>query len=220
MRSSPLSVRSVIDAVEASLREQILDQEIPMGAVVRETEVAQAFDVARPTAKTAIERLVGSGLLRRDVHRSARVPVLSSSDVADPYFTRILIESEITRRLALAKHYPAQADQAISHLRALGTDAPPAEYVAPDITFHEFLTSELNSPRVTRLHEALMQEMTFCMAQVQAHQLLSPRKIATEHERIAKAIKAGQPDAAAAAVEEHLQRASDALVGYLNDQRD
>lgn len=217
MRAGGLSVRSVIDAVEAELRQQILDQEIPMGAAVRETEVAHVFEVARPTAKTAIDRLVSAGLLRRDVHRSARVPVLSADDVADLYFTRSLVESQVARELAYRSALPDSSTEAISRLRALGEDAQPLRYVAPDIAFHTALTGELDSARLTKWHNELMQEMHFCMAQVQAHQLLSPTVIADEHEAIADAIRAGRPDAAARAVHEHLERACSALTDYLGD---
>lgn len=219
MRAGELSVRSVIDAVEAELREQILDQEIPMGVALRETEVARTFDVARPTAKAAIERLVSSGLLRRDAHRSARVPVLSAKDVQDLYFTRIVLESQIARRLATDANYPAAADDAIAALQALGTSALPARYVGPDIAFHTALTRRLRSHRINELHDRLMQEMHFCMAQVQAHNLLSPAVIASEHERIATAIRKQDPDAAEWAVSDHLNRACEALTTSLTERK-
>ena len=218
MRSAPLTVRSVIDAVEASLREQILDQGIPMGAAVRETEVARAFDVARPTAKAAIERLVASGLLTRDVHKSARVPSLSAADVSDLYFTRTVLEEGIVRRLASCRTLPTAAADTITAMKALGTGALPTQYVAPDIEFHTALAAHVGSNRVTRMHAALMQEMQLCMAQVQAHHLLSPTVIVAEHERIAEAILERGPEAAAQELRAHLEGARIALVGFLGEQ--
>lgn len=218
MRSAPLTVRSVIDAVEASLREQILDQGIPVGAAVRETEVARAFDVARPTAKAAIERLVASGLLTRDVHKSARVPTLSAADVSDLYFSRTVLEEGIVRRLASSRTLPTSAADTITAMKKLGTGALPTQYVAPDIEFHTALAAHVGSNRVTRMHAALMQEMQLCMAQVQAHHLLSPTVIVAEHERIAEAILEGGSEAAAHELRAHLERARIALVGFLKEQ--
>jgi DNA-binding GntR family transcriptional regulator len=215
VRSAPLAVRSVIDAVESSLRDQILDQEIPAGAAVRETEVARAFDVARPTAKAAIERLVASGLLTRDVHKSARVPSLKADDVSDLYFTRTVLEEGVVRRLAACANLPAAARNTIDVMKALGVDALPAQYVVPDIEFHTALTRHLGSERLTRMHAGLMEEMQFCMAQVQAHDLLAPTVIVEEHQRIADAIEAGEPDTAAAELREHLEHARAALVAFL-----
>jgi len=216
MRSASLTVRSVIDAVESSLRDQILDQEIPAGAAVRETEVAHVFDVARPTAKAAIERLVASGLLTRDVHKSARVPALNADDISDLYLSRTVLEEGIVRRLATGRKFPAAARGTIDAMKALGPDALPIEYVAPDIEFHAALARQLGSERMTRMHAGLMQEMQFCMAQVQAHHLLATTDIIAEHERIADAIVAGEPETAAAELRNHVERARVALVEFFN----
>jgi DNA-binding GntR family transcriptional regulator len=218
MRSGPLAVRSVIDAVEAALRDQVLDQEIPCGSAVRETEVARAFDVARPTAKAAIERLVAAGLLTRDVHRSARVPALSGDDVSDLYLSRTILEAGIVRRLAARRSSPPRAAATIEAMKVLGGGAPPKRYVKPDIEFHTELAAHVGSRRVGQMHAALMQQMQLCMAQVQAHHLLSPDVIIAEHERILTAIGDGEPEVAARELELHLERARSVLVDFLQQQ--
>jgi DNA-binding GntR family transcriptional regulator len=218
MRSGSLTVRSIIDAVEASLREQILDQEIPIGATVRETEVARAFDVARPTAKAAIERLVAAGLLTRDVHRSARVPTLSADDVSDLYLSRTVLEAGVVRRLAALRDLPPEAAATIETMKGLGSSALPTQYVAPDIGFHTALAAHVGSRRICGMHAALMEQMQLCMAQVQARALLSPTIIVAEHERIAEAIRDGEPEAAARELEQHLERARTVLVEFLQSE--
>ncbi|HET7357229.1 MAG TPA: GntR family transcriptional regulator [Nocardioidaceae bacterium] len=210
-----LRVSSIVDAVEQSLREQILDQDIPSGSPVRETEVARVFNIARPTAKAAIERLVAAGLLRRDAHKSARVPTLSSEDVSDLYSTRILLESAICRSLAKQRNLPATAMASIEELRAVPEDAPPRQFVEPDIAFHSDLTRQAGGTRLTRIHGSLMQEMRLCMAQVQAHRLIPPDIIVAEHQEIADAIAAGDGAAAAHVLCSHLVRARTALLAYL-----
>jgi DNA-binding GntR family transcriptional regulator len=218
MKAESLAVRSVIDAVEAALRDQILDQEIPCGAAVREVEVARAFDVARPTAKAAIERLVLSGLLTRDVHRSARVLALSGADVSDLYLSRTILEAGIVRSLATRGGPPPRATATLEAMKALGADAPPKHYVEPDIEFHTALAAHVGSRRVSQMHAALMQQMQLCMAQVQVHHLLSPTIIVSEHERILAAISDGEPEEAARALEDHLTRARSLLVDFLLDE--
>jgi DNA-binding GntR family transcriptional regulator len=210
-----LRVNSIVDAVEQSLREQILDQDIASGSPVRETDVARVFNIARPTAKAAIERLVAAGLLRRDAHKSARVPTLSIEDVSDLYGTRILLESAICRELAERRTLPAAAVASIARLQAVPAEAAPREFVEPDIAFHSELTSAAGGARLARIHHSLMQEMRLCMAQVQAHQLIAPEIIVAEHQRIANAIAAGDGDAAATTLRSHLDRARNALMAYL-----
>ena len=210
-----LRVSSIVDAVEQSLRELILDQDIPSGTAVKETDVARRFDVARPTAKAAIERLVSTGLLRRDAHKSARVPILSPDDVSDLYVTRSLIESSVCQLLAELHRLPHAASASIERMRALPSDALPGQIVEPDIAFHTSLATEVGIARLTRIHGALMQEMHLCMAQVQAHHLIAPSMIIAEHQAIVDAIASGDGDAASRSLRSHLAHARVALVEHL-----
>lgn len=215
LRPASLRVHSIVDAVEQSLREQILDQGIPMGAAVKETDVAKVFGIARPTAKAAIERLVATGLLRRDVHKSARVPSLSADDVSDLYVTRIVLESGMCRRLAEGRTLPHAAQASIRDMRALPLDSAPGQFVEPDIQFHTAIAHAVGGARLRRIHGGLMEEMRLCMAQVQVHHLVSPAVILREHEAIATAIASGEGDTSAQMLTEHLERARNALVTYL-----
>lgn len=216
LRPAQLRVSSIVDAVEQSLREQILDQGIQAGAAVTEADVAQTFDIARPTAKAAIERLVSAGLLRRDAHKSARVPTLSAADVSDMYNTRYLLESAICRRLADERRLPTDAVASIEAMAELSANAAPRQFVEPDIMFHTALAEQVGGTRLRRIHRGLMQEMHLCMAQVQAHALISPAVIISEHQAIAVAITSGDGDAASATLRSHLERARHALVEYLD----
>ena len=86
---SPVLPESIADRLRASI---IAQQDAP-GSTITESAVALRFGVARPTARIAIERLVADGLLRREVHRAARVPELSRDDIVDLYNNRAIVES-------------------------------------------------------------------------------------------------------------------------------
>lgn len=215
-----LNVQSVIDSVELALRDMVLDQKIAPDEPVKETKVAQAFGVSRPTAKAAIERLVAQGLLRRDVHRSARVPVIELEGVEDLYRTRSMFEEALVRALAERGEAVTEAEQVLARWSDLGRNSLPAAYVDLDIAFHAGLSAALASHRTSALHHTLLQEMRLCMAQVQVHSLLDPAAINQEHRRIATAIRKGD---AANAVEEmrtHLILARDALAAHLRARSD
>jgi DNA-binding GntR family transcriptional regulator len=210
-----LEVRTVVDALVDALRVRILGTSLPGGAAVTETDVAREYDVARPTAKTAIERLVAEGLLTRGAHRSARVPVLDARDVADLYFTRSCLESAALRQVAALPEVPAAAEQADAVLREALGRGDTVGFVEADIAFHRALIDALDAPRLSRLHGGLLAETRLCMAQVQAHLLLAPDAIVAEHRRILEAVASGDAEAAATAVEDHLARARAALLGHL-----
>ena len=65
-------VLSVIEAIAEDLKSQVLHQELAAGTPLTEVEVATRYDVARATAKAAIERLVAEKVLVRKNHKTAR----------------------------------------------------------------------------------------------------------------------------------------------------
>lgn len=57
-----IAVVSIIDAVTEDLRRRVLAGELEPGTPLAEVEVADEYEVARPTAKAAIENLVREAL--------------------------------------------------------------------------------------------------------------------------------------------------------------
>ena len=215
-----LETRSVVDALRSEMQNQILKGSIPPGTPLAEASVAQTFDVARPTAKAAIEQLVQVGLLRRSRNKTARVPRLDAGDVADLYLSRGIIESAVVRILAGRGHAPTGAVQAVDRLRAaIAGGANVSELVERDIDFHRALVAASDSTRLRRLHELVIGEAHLCMSQVQLHHLLHPQVIADEHTRILAMIEAGDAEGATAEMDAHISQAGYRLVAYLQQEK-
>jgi DNA-binding GntR family transcriptional regulator len=212
---TPIQAPSLVDVVYKATRDDILRGEIAAGAPVTELGLAARYDVARPTAKASMERLVHDGLLRRATNKSARVPIMNESDIRDVYFARTLIEREVVRALAAESRAPSAALDSLAEFRVAAEKPCVPEIVRLDTEFHQALVSALKSPRLNRLYSTLKGEADLCMAQVQAHHLLSPLAIASEHVRILEHIKNGDPDGADQFLTEHLDRACERLVAYL-----
>jgi DNA-binding GntR family transcriptional regulator len=211
-----LTVPSLVDALAAAIRERILTGDVPGGAPLTEKEVSTFYDVARPTAKAAIERLVYEGILRRGPNKTARVPLMDADDIRDLYYSRGFLEREVVAALATARMVPDEARAAIAQLHeAIRQEGAIAKTVQADITFHRSLVNALDSPRLTRMYRSVIGETHLCMAQVQAHHLLSPTVIAAEHEGIIQAISDADPEAAADQVTRHLNRARTQLASYV-----
>ncbi|MEO3978530.1 GntR family transcriptional regulator [Streptomyces sp. CAU 1734] len=206
---------SIIDALAEDLRQQVFSGDIPANALLPEAEVAGRYEVSRPTAKAAIEKLVAEGLLRRTAHKTAHVPELGIDDIRDLYDSRMCVEREVLRKLAVRRYVPPAAIEAQAEIVAHG-DTPTLAIVAPDVRFHLSLVDATGSPRMTRLYGSLMGEMRLCMAQVQSRRLLQPSVIAEEHQAILDRITEGDPDGVAEAVTLHLTHASDTLAGFLD----
>jgi DNA-binding GntR family transcriptional regulator len=210
-----LETRSVVDALRQEIQSQIVGGSIPPGTTLPEVSVAQMFDVARPTAKAAIEQLVHIGMLRRLRNKTARVPLFDAADIADLYLSRGVIECAVARLLAERGEVPSGAAEALDRFRAAINGDKIAELVQSDIDFHRALVDATRSSRLRRLHESVIGEAHLCMSQVQVHHLLHPQVIADEHARILAMIEAGDVDRATSEMTAHISLAGDRLVAYL-----
>jgi len=202
------------DAVVASLRSAILAGDPAPASAVTEAFVATAFDVARPTARIAIDRLVAEGLLVREPHHAARVRTLDRDDIADLFAARAAIEAAAVELLAASGGVPDIARDAHSAFEALDADA---SYAPADIAFHRALVQGSPSTRLPKLHELLMGEIELAIAQVEAHRLRSVAEVTSEHGRILDAVAAGDPAHAGALARAHILASRDRLLAHYDD---
>ena len=220
MSSEALAVTRVPDAVYEALRESILSQREAPGTAITEQSIADRYGVARPTAKVALERLVADGLLRREAHKTARVPELSRDDIVDLYANRAVVEEAALRTLASDGVVPlaAMAAQRVlaDALTDISTDVAPL--ARADIAFHRALVEAQRSPRLARLHALLMGEIELCTGQVQAHRLLALDDVVTQHQGILDAVAAGDPELAGSLTRIHIEGARDRLLARYDSQ--
>jgi DNA-binding GntR family transcriptional regulator len=210
-----LMTQSVGDALVSSLRERILMDEIKAGTPLTEASVAGEYQVARQTAKAAIERLVGEGLLDRSAHRSARVPQLDEVRVRDLYFARGVIEVRGYELLAEKKLLTPDVLAAHDVCRTSARGSDVAAFVQADVAFHQALIASLGSGRLAQAHTVIINEIRLCLAQVQNAGLLAPEEIAEEHRQIIAAIRDGDAQRAGEVGLEHLEHAERNLLTHL-----
>lgn len=196
------------ETIYENLRSSIIAQDVAPGSRVTESTVAARFGVARQTAKVAIERLVAEGLLRREMHKAARVPELTAAEIIDLYDSRTIVESAAVARLA---GIPAAALAAHRALIDAGAD-----FAHHDIAFHRALVAGQSSSRLARMHALIMGEVELCISQVQAAHLLSAEDVAEQHQGILDAILAGDSDRAARLTSAHIEVSRDRLLAHVN----
>jgi DNA-binding GntR family transcriptional regulator len=216
-QSIPVAATSIVDAIAADLRTRLFSGELSADTPLTETDMATSYNVARPTVKAAIERLVAEGLLVRGLHKTARVAALGPAAVSDIYRSRAYLESEILRRLARKRLVPAEAVAANAEIGRL-SEGTPIDLIEPDIRFHLSLIDAVGSDRMSKMYRSLMSEVRLCMNRVQSLGLLAPGLIHAEHEQILKLIAAGEGDAAAALLDDHLGRARERLIKALGGE--
>ena len=211
MVKGPLT-KSAVDALVDALRQRVLDGQIVGGRGLSEWEIASSYNVSRPTAKTAINQLVHSNILRKQPHKSARVPIMTVDDIDDLFLARAPIELEAVRRIAGRRPPTTAASNAVRDLTTLPPDAATSRYVEADIRFHQALIDAAGSPQLRRLFALLSSEIHLSM--LQSERVLGIDRIAREHGLILDAL--GQRQDAGLAerlMTEHLEGAHLAQVG-------
>ncbi|MCU6480985.1 GntR family transcriptional regulator [Arthrobacter sp. A2-55] len=212
----PIATKTVVDAVTDDLRGRILTGSLTSAEAVTELEIATTYGVARPTAKAAIEKLVGENLLVRGTHKSARVARLGPDSVRDIYLARAYLESEILRRLATSRAVPEDAVRANADILAAASSGDLA-LVEPDLRFHTALVEAAGNERIARMYSSLMSEVRLCMTRVQSLHLLNSESIHAEHSLILDAVAAGDAEGAARILDRHLATARERLAEALGE---
>ncbi|WP_432563994.1 GntR family transcriptional regulator [Kineococcus sp. SYSU DK003] len=202
-----LATSSLTDALTQSVTERIVSGQIAPGEKVTEARLAGDYGVARPTARACLERLVVLGLLRRSVHKTAVVPVLGVQDIEDLFFTRQTVEGAAVAELAQRSSVPSAAEAAQVAIEAAAAAEDFRGQVAADIAFHVALVEGVGSERLRRMHELIIGEVHLTMGLHEAHKTTSGRKVAAEHAKVLRAVKAGDVARAQEALAAHLEAA-------------
>lgn len=207
-----LKPSSLTDALYASLRERIINGDIPAGEKVTEARVSSEYSVARPTAKACLERLTAEGLLQRSAHKTAVVPIFGPEELNDLFIAREAVESAAVARLSSGREVPKRAilaqgaiEMAVEHLHF-------PDQVTADMDFHSALVEAAGSSRLAKMHDLIMGEIHLTMGQFQAHRSTNPGTVVAEHAKIIKAIESGDAEAASTALIQHLSNARERLV--------
>ncbi|WP_233493687.1 GntR family transcriptional regulator [Desertihabitans brevis] len=210
-----LGPSSLTEAVFESLRGRIINGEIAPGEKVTEQRLTSEYGVARPTAKSCLERLTALGLLRRVAHKSAVVPQLGAAEIDDLFFSRTTFEEAATGHLATLRRVPAETERAQTQMEAAANRSDFAEQVQADIAFHWSLIHGLGSERLTRMYEMISGEIHLTMGQFAAHRRTTPSTVVAEHVAVMTAIGAGDVDGAKAAIADHLARSRERVLAQL-----
>lgn len=212
-----LGPSSLPEALFESLRRRIINGEIAPGEKVTELRVATEYGVARPTAKSCLERLIGLGLLRRVAHKSAVVPRLDEAEIEDLYFSRSTFEATAAAHLARKRHVPEEMVRAQEAMQVAEDHGEFRELVQADIAFHWGLVHGFESERLTRMYEMISGEIHLTIGQYRAHSRTSLHTVVAEHQAVIDAITSGNQGAACAALATHIDLAKKRVIAELRD---
>ncbi|WP_278235820.1 GntR family transcriptional regulator [Isoptericola sp. AK164] len=202
----PVSTTTLSDAVFDSLRQRIATGEIAPGERVTEARVVGEYEIARPTAKACIERLVGVGLLQRATYKSATVTELTADDVDDLFLARTTIEVTAARLLADVGEVPRAMLEAQRALDIAGEFDDRPGLVRADIDFHSSMVRASGSKRLARMYEMVTGEILLTIGSA-GHRRASIADVAAEHSGVLDALRSRDADTAVRRLTDHLDSA-------------
>ena len=200
------------DEVYSAIFARIMSLEIAPGAKITVDAMARQLGVSQTPIREALARLESEGLVNKThlIGYSA-APQLSAKQFADLYELRLQLEPFAARKCA-----QIMSDEVIGQLAGLcaemealaqneGLDSY-AQFAQLDMAFHDQIAVSANNELVVealaRLHTHVHLFRLLFHARV-------TRSAIEEHEKVLSAIKARDPDAAEAAMREHIERSRD-----------
>ncbi|MFI9639203.1 GntR family transcriptional regulator [Micromonospora sp. NPDC051925] len=203
----PVQRLTLTDDVYESVQALIMAHAIAPGDRISIDGLARSLQVSPTPVREALARLESDGLVRkRAMTGYTTTPLLSRKEFEELFELRLLLEPAAARRAATQ----ATGDERgrVGEQAAAAVAVEPgadhrrwAAFIAWDARFHD-LVAELSGSRllresISRLHAHLHLHRRYFPA-------TDPRVTVAEHGRIAAAVAAGEPDAAAEAMRHHL----------------
>jgi DNA-binding GntR family transcriptional regulator len=193
------------------LRRAILDGEVQPGERLTETGTAALLGVSRTPVREAFARLAKDGLLQ--VGRGGGMAVADPGrELLELYFIREAVEGCAARLAAMR----ASEDEARAITAAAAASRRPApgaveERARLNRDFHLLIAAAGRAPRVERLVSEY-RDLFSSARTLRRYTPAETRALQRDHGRIAEAIARRDPDAAEAAMREHLRRAYAAVL--------
>lgn len=190
------------------VKAKVLTGEFPGGDLISEGEVATALGMSRTPVREAFLQLEAAGLLRLYPKRGALVVPVSADEVRAVLEARVVLEEFAARSViqrgpdACAAVYERLSAQ-LQRQRASVAASRLHEFLESDRAFHN-VTLEAAGNAILAGFYATLRDRQMRMIGESAR---NPQRLATiieEHERIARALRDGDGDAARAAVRAHL----------------
>lgn len=213
--SRPFETISVAEAATNMLRERLFAGDYIAGQEIKDTQVANDFGIARPTARVAVQQLINEGILVRDPGASARVRTFDPEQVRDIYRVRRMIELDAIREIWEKRSTLELIKEALEGFADLRDGSDWTRIAAADVEFHSAVVNTASSQRLQGIFASITSEVRLFIALLR-RQYQGGATLYDEHERLYLLLR--ESESAAELEREwlgHLDSAQDFLTEHL-----
>jgi DNA-binding GntR family transcriptional regulator len=214
-----MAPRKLAEDASALIREQILNGGLRRGTHLVEAKLAGRLGISRGTVRESFKVLAAEGLIQAEPRRGAFVVTLSRADVREIYDVRTAIEGRAARLIARrgAPGDLAALDAAVDDIREAARAGDIHAVRRADLAFHEHLMRLSGNGR---LHDVFVRSVPALQTLIDYDELpySSLDGVTAQHDELVGAIRSGDPDQAARALERHVEDARDKVAAYFEEQ--
>jgi GntR family transcriptional regulator of gluconate operon len=201
---SPVHRPPLGEQLLAQVRALIVRGELEPGTHLVEGWMAERFGVSRGPVRDALRQLELEGLVETR-RRGVFVRGLSEDDIVELYAVRGALESRAIRDVIARRENVdwTPIDGAVARMRDAAAESDPSMFAAADLDFHSGFY-DLGGNRRLAATWALHRPLFAAMLAVTNTTDRDLKPIAQDHADLAEIVRTGEPEAALAALDEHL----------------
>ncbi len=160
--TAPTATERVYGAIHAA----IIEHRLAPGTRLRETELAEGFDVSRTVVRQALQRLAADHVIELHHNRGAQVPQPTREHAAHVFDARRVLECEIARRVAGRLDDEARTTLArlIADEQAAESRGDVAAAIRASGEFHRALAQLAGNPLLLRMLDELLPATSLLIA--------------------------------------------------------
>ncbi|MGW7272579.1 GntR family transcriptional regulator [Streptomyces sp. NPDC054864] len=200
MNFAPHPIPSRTQYVLEAVKHRILTGQLAPGQPLVETELAAQFAVSKTPVREALKTLAGTGLVVMSQYKGATVRTVDAAMAQEVYDVRLLLEPEALRRTVRSG---ALLEEARDALERADSAADAAERSLANREFHRALYVPCGNPLLARMLDDVRDQAALVSAVAWAT-LPSWEREAAEHREILRLALAGEADAAARGLHDHI----------------
>lgn len=201
--------RPIAPQIYAALRQRIVDNRLPPGAVLSETVLATQFDVSRTPLRAAMQQLAAEGLIETRPQVGSVVAPLDADRLEEAVLVRSALEEAVVRRLAERHTAVPELMHCLEAQERLAARDDYAGFFREDEAFHERLATVAGLPNVWPLVQSVKGHVDRQRYRLMSGIPMRSQRAYQDHCRILAAILAGDSEAAASAMRAHVRSVLD-----------
>lgn len=202
--------------IENALRQAIMTGRYPPGTRLVERELCETFGVSRTSVREALRRLEAEKLVRNFPNKGPVVATISKSEAAELYAMRALLEGYAAAEFA--RHASEQAimrfGEVAKTLRAVALSGDQASVLMAKTKLYDVMLDNCGNGVVKEVLTSLYSRINLLRATSLMHPDRLPSSL-REIDRVYRAFKARDAEAAEAAMRAHVVNAQKAAMRML-----